>query len=261
MRTPDTRPFRYRFMAAACVAVIALASACGTAEPSPVGGQGAAPSPTYDPNEFALTPTIPLPTKGPRTSPVPEPTQDPNAGIGVSIMGTYAPPPSPEQFAQWYGLIITGTVIQVFPAQWSTSDGKRPPDARQENVPNTYMIITPAIIKLDSAPLVNSLGADVASGRIVVTTFGGQVGKDQCTIDDPSQHLEVGQHLLLGLTDHPLLHSVGHARYYTPAGQSWNVGMVYTLTDDGKANPGNPRGQPVSAADFIAGIISAATKR
>ena len=258
MCTPDTRPFRYRFMAAACVAVIVLASACGTAEPSPVGRQGAAPSPTYDPNEFALTPIIPLPTKGPHLSPVPEPTPNPNGGNTFGVSVAFGPPPSAEQFAQSYGLIVSGRVVQILPAQWTTPDGKRPADLSSNSVPATYAIITPVIVKLDGAPLVNSLGADVTSGEIVAATFGGQVDKDVVTTNDPSQHLEVGQHILLGLSDHPYPRTVGQARYATPAGLSWNVGMAYTLTEDGKAIPPIPSAQAVSAADFIAGIINAA---
>jgi hypothetical protein len=261
MRTPDTRPFRCSLIAAVCIVVIALAGACGTAELPSVGRQGAAPSPTYDPNEFALTPTIPLPTKGPRTSPVPEPTQDPNAGVSVGLSGTFINPSSPEQFDQWYGFIVSCTDIQMLPAQWSTPDGKRPPDVSQENIPDTYKIVTPAVVKLDGAPLVNRLGAEVSSGQIVATTFGGQIGKDQMTIDDPVQHLQVGQHVLLGLTDQPIPSGTGQARYVTPAGLSWNVGMVYTLTDDGKAIPVRFGGQPVAAQEFIAAIVSAATKR
>jgi hypothetical protein len=264
MRTPGAKAFRASMILVACLTLVAVGSACGTAIPTPAGGQGAAPTPTYDPNEFNLTPVIPLPTKEPRSSPAPQPTSNPDDGVGVAIQGTYAPPPSPEQFAQWYGLIVSGTVIEVLPPQWSTADGKRPPGVTQRDVPYPYLILTPVIIKLDGAPLVDRLGADATSGEIVVATFGGQIGKDAFSIDDPSQHLELGQHLLLGLTDEPLVGGGGHVRYSTPAGMTWNVGMAYLLTDDGKALPRQTNVTPeqtVDAQAFIAAVVKAATNK
>lgn len=257
MRGLGAKARRASVILVACLTLIAVGSACGTAIPTPAGGQGTAPTPTYDPNEFNLTPVIPLPTKEPRSSPEAVPTQNPNDGNEWQFSGSFAPPPTPEQLVQWYGLIVTGTVTQVLPAQWSTPDGKRPTDLAPDAVYSRYAIITPALIKLDAAPLANTLGADVSSGILVVATFGGTVGKDVVQTNDPSQHLQVNQRVLIGLTDHPYPLTSGTARYSTPAGLTWNVGIVYTLTNDGQAIPGIPGAEPVRATDLTDAIISA----
>ena len=261
MQLVEGKPLRYQSMALVCVAVLALTSACGTAEPSPAGGQGAAPTPTYDPNEIGLTPSVPLPTREPPATPVPQPTPNPSDGVGAELIVEFAPPPTAEQFAQWFDLIVSGTVIQVLPPQWSTPDGKRPPGITQKDVPDTYLILTPVAIKLDGPPLVNRVDANVTSGVIVVATFGGQIGKDGFKINDPSQHLQMRQHLLLGLTDRPLLRGRDSTpyRYSTPAGLAWSVAMAYTLTNDGQATPGIPGAPSVDAQAFIAAIKAAAS--
>lgn len=253
----ERKSVRYRCIATVCVAAMALVSACGSVQPSRVGGRAAAPSPTYDPNEFGLTPSVPLPTKEPHLSPVPQPTPNPNGDNTFGVSVAFGPSPSAETFAKSYGLIVRGDVVKILPAQWTTPDGKRPSDLRSDSVPATYAIITPVIIKLDGSPIANTIGADVTGGEIVVATFGGRVGKDVVTTNDPSQHLEMGQHVLLGLSDHPYPRMDIQARYSTPAGVSWNVGMAYTLTEDGKAIPPIPGASAISAEDFITRIINA----
>lgn len=245
-------------LAGLSVVAILLLTGCGTPVTTPIGGQGAAATPTYDPNEFDLTPVIPLPTKGPEQSPMPIPTQDPNAGFSLSVTSDFAPPPTAEQFASWYDLIVSGTVTEILPAQWGTPDGKRPKKVDYSTVPDVYPIITPAVITLDGAPLVDRYGVDVSSGSIVVAAFGGQVGKDQVMTNDQSQHLEVGEHLLMGLSDHPFVGSQEPVHYQTPAGPAWTLGMVYWLEADGLALAAMPYATPVATQNLMQAIQDAA---
>lgn len=59
--------------------------------------------------------------------------------------------PSPERIAEGAPL-VTGTVVEVFPPQWSTPDGTRPENPHLQNPADTF-IFTPAILELDDAPL------------------------------------------------------------------------------------------------------------
>ncbi len=263
MSANGSRRFRHSLTAAVSIVVIVLMGACGTADSSRSSGAGGQITPTDAPNELNIQPTA-LATKGPEPSPMPISTQDPNAGFSLAISGTYINPSSAEEFVQWCDMIVSGTVIQILPAQWSTADGSRPADVSSKTVPDKYTIVTPAILELDGAPLVNRLAADGVSGQMVVTTFGGQVGKDYMITEDPTQHLQVGQHVLLGLSDHAYPQAANQGRYQTTAGQSWTVVMVYTLTNDGKAVPvrygDQSYDQPVDAQAFMAAIVAESLK-
>ncbi len=239
--------------------MVTLLSACGAPAPTPVAESGSAASPTYDPNEFDLTPVLPLATKWPQQTPMPEPTQDPEAGLGYSIIADFAPPPTPEEFATWYGMYVMGIVTEVLPAQWSTTDGKRPPGATQMDLgTDAYAIITPAVVKLDEPPLLNRYGIDLSSGTIVVAAFGGKVGKDGIDINDPSQHLWVGEHMLFGVSDGPYMGTTLHVPYWTPAGPAWTLGTVYWLESDGLALAAIPNAIPVETQDLVQAIKAAA---
>lgn len=245
-------------LAGLSVVAILLLTGCGTPVTTPIGGQGAAATPTYDPNEFDLTPVIPLPTKGPPATPAPQPTPDPDDGVGFFANADFAPPPTPEEFATWYGMYVVGRVTEILPAQWSTPDGKRPPGITQRDVGDTYTIITPAIIVLDGPPLLDRYGVDVSSGQIVVAAFGGKIGKDGIDTNDPSQHLHLGDHLLVGVSDRPYTGEKIHVPYQTPAGPAWTLGMVYWLEADGLALAAMPYATPVATQNLMQAIQDAA---
>jgi hypothetical protein len=177
------------------------------------------------------------------------PVRRSDSGINVNVTAQFAAPPTAEQFAGAYGLIVSGTVTQVLAAQWTTPDGKRPSDVNSADVPDTYAIITPAIVMLDGPALVDRIGADLPSGNIVVATLGGTVGKDVITTNDPSQHFDVGDHLLIGLIDRSRS---------TIAGPAWSVGLIYRLTADGKANVAIPDATPVPAQSLLQAVRDAA---
>ncbi len=233
-------------VAGICGAAFLLLGACGAPAVRPSSGATS-----------TSTPGVALPTNEPPSSPVPSPTKAPNVGFNLAVTADFGAPPTAEQFANWYDLIVTGTVIQILPAQWSTPDGTRPNDLDYAKVPDIYAIITPAVIELDGAPLIDRYGVDVSSGQIVVAAFGGQVGNDLITINDPSQQLSVGQHVLAGLSDRPSIGSDGLAPYQTPAGPAWTLGLAYTITENGQLFPRIPQAEPIDAQTFIQAVIAA----
>lgn len=218
-------------------------------------------TPMYDQHERNATPdpevTRPEKEKGSQRTPPPSDLNDP---IADSEDVTYGPPASPEEMVQEFGLFVTGRVVEVLPAQWTTPDGQRPENLREPGVvPQQYRIITPALIELDSAPVVNHYGADLAAGQhVVVAAFGGQVGEDSITTNNSAQRFTVGQRVLLGLSIHPYMQGNVEQRYETPAGLAWNVGTKYILTADGRALSPNPNEEPQSAEALIESLKAAA---
>ena len=180
------------------------------------------------------------------------PVRRSDSGINVRVTAQFAAPPTAEQFADTYGLIVSGTVTQVLDAQWTTPNGKRPSDVISADVPNTYAIITPAMVTLDGPALVDRTGVDLSSGSILVATLGGTVGKDVITTNDPSQHLNVGDHLLIGLIDRSRS---------TAAGPAWSVGLIYRLTADGEAIVAIPDATPVPAQPLLQAVKDAGSTR
>ncbi len=245
--------------AGVCTAAVLMLGACGSVASTPVVPVSSVASPTYDPNEFDLTPVLPLATKWPEPpTPAPQPTRDPNAGFSLGINADFAAPPTVEEYASWFGMYVVGTITEVLPAQWSTPDGRRPPGIMQTDLGNTYFIITPVVVKLDEPPLLNRYGIDTSSGTIVLAAFGGKVGKDSIEINDPSQHLYMGDHLLIGVTNGPYMGTTVHVPYWTPAGSAWSFGMTYHLESDGLALASMPNATPVATQDLVQAIKDAA---
>ncbi len=219
-----------------------------------------APSPTYDPHEHNLTPTITPPAKDHGTTP-PATTPDPNSQFNYIANVTYGPPASPKEHVQNFGLFVTGRVVEILPAQWTTPDGQRPENPFEIN-PEEIQIITPVVIELEGMPLVNRLGADLSSSQeVIVAAYGGQVGEDRFETNDSSQQFEVGERVLLGLTNHPYLQGDVERRFQTPVGLAWNVGTKYILTEDGMAVSPNPNEGIIPAAELIAAIAAAGIGR
>ncbi|MGA7672632.1 MAG: hypothetical protein WBW04_19600 [Nitrolancea sp.] len=238
-------------------AAVLLFGACGTSTPTFAVRAGSDAAPTSSSSESELTPTGPLPTTTTQSSPASSSNQGPKLEFSLAITADFAAPPTAEEFARWYDLIVSGTVEQVLPAQWGTPDGKRPKSVSYATVPGTYPIITPAVVKLDGAPLLDRYGVDFSSGQIVVAAFGGQVGNDEVTINDPSQRLLVGQHLMMGLLNHPFMGSQDPILYQTPVGPAWTLGMVYWLESDGLALCAMPNATPVATQDLVQAIVAA----
>jgi hypothetical protein len=181
------------------------------------------------------------------------PTPQPGDAYGLQVVADVGPPvPLAQQFAQ-YGLFVIGRVVEVLPAQWTTSDGQRPADPFGGNSSGVY-IMTPAVVALDGPALLNRDGANLASGRIVVAVFGGEVGRDSVATTDPSQRLLAGEHVLLGLSRHPYMNGAVEMQFVTPAGLAWNLGLKYVLALDGLALQVAQDALPVTTAALIAQI-------
>lgn len=243
-----------------------LSTACGEPDRASdggprtvVGGQQPEPTPTYDPHELNVTQTITPPAKE-EGEPPPEPTEptpDQSAPYGQVINVTFGPPVPAAKLVPDYGLWVTGHVVEILPAQWTTPDGQRPENPWATD-PGEVFIITPVVIELDGPSLVNRYGADLSAGRVVIAAYGGQVGQDRFETGDPGQRFALGEQVVLGLTDRLYLNGDVERRFQTPAGLAWNVGTKYILTENGMAIPPNPNDQPLPASDLIAEILAAA---
>lgn len=248
-------------MIVAVMLSLAFASACGEDElRQPKAGMQpsgtAIATPTYDPNEHDQTPTITPPAKdhGPTPSISTPTAQEPYIfNVGV----TFGPEPTARELVQSAEFFIKGRVVELLPAQWTTPDGQRPDDPHREDPETTY-IITPVVIELDGPPIISRVPETFPDRQIVVAAYGGQIGKDQVAVNDPSQTFEVGENVLLGLSSNLYLHGNVQRRYQTSLGLAWNVAVKYTITEDGLAVLANPRAVPRPVADVIADLVAAA---
>ncbi len=202
-------------------------SACG----SPV----AAP-PATESSGSAETPITPVATVAKDDRIIPPPTPDPAAPFHLSMTGLLATrePLTAEELVAQYDLIVTGRVQELLPAQWTTEDGTRPINP-WESVPNQYTIITPAIIFLDAPPIVNRDRIPPDTMTLTVAYEGGRVGNDSVEPLVWTDRLNVGDHVLLALSDYRAFLANQRTMFATPRGPAWNLGMTYHLTADGKA--------------------------
>jgi hypothetical protein len=234
----------------AMVVTATLIASCGEAEFASQSGQVATPSVA---GELLVTPapTVHKPEQTP--DPLP-PTPVPSDPMVLTLSVTLGPPLPPETLVQRYGTIVTGTIVEALPSQWTTPDGQRPENP-WESVPGTFTIITPYVLELDGTLALNLLGADLSTGRVVIATEGGQVGQDVVRSNAPSEQLAVGQRVLVALTN-----EYGHNEdieilFPTPAGLAWSIASKYVITDDGMA-VNHAGSQPL--AELVAAILTAA---
>jgi hypothetical protein len=173
------------------------------------------------------------------------PVPDPTDGIGFHVSVDYASGVPPEAWVPTSRLIVMGKVVGVLPAQWTTPDGQRPANLLQ-SVPGRFTIITPVVIQLDSAPLVNSYGPLMTSREIVVATERGQVGAN---IVEFGSTFMVGEHVLLTLSFFRPLGG-GFGRFMTPRGFAWNAGAKFVIAGDKIYSP-YPNTKPQSLDEFV----------
>jgi hypothetical protein len=244
-----------------------IASACGEFDPDErpgrVLGTEPKPTPTYDPHELHVTPDpdVHQPDETEEFGPT-EYVPDADVPIHIHDDVHFGPPPTVEEVFHGAPLVVSGRVVEVLPAQWTTPDGKRP-----ENPWTTgYHIITPAVIELDRPPIVDHAKLEIldvdfdgaAGERVVVAVRGGQIGDDLTTTTDPSQQLDVGTQVILRLSIHPHLQGDIQRRYETPYGPAWNVNYKFLITDDGEAVASNPLAEPLPADEVFAEYEAAA---
>jgi hypothetical protein len=213
LRSTDvTQPF----IAVVAIAIVTtLTCGCGQASTGSRGvpTSAATPSSTAAATVVRASPTAttPAPTVTAAASPTAA-TPETSEGYGMFVNVDYGPPVSPATLAGEYELFVTGNVVEVLPAQWTTPDGQPPPNSQAVDSDETF-IITPVVIELDGPPIVNRTGTYLAADRLVLAAFGGQVGNDQMATNDASQQFEVGQHVLVGLSAHPFMHGDVTRRY------------------------------------------------
>jgi hypothetical protein len=214
--------------------------ACGNPDPESGPGQEppigitpegtATPEPPYIPG--TVTPAIP-------STPVPTPTfdlstPDPSEPYHVAITSSLvAVEPLPLNYFETDQLFVTGRVVELLPARWTTPDGSRPVNPR-EVVPDVVTIVTPIVLELDGPPVVSLVPVDLSSGRIVILIHGGHVGGDSVTEDVYWHQYTVGERVFVALTAKQIGNKPG-GLVPTEAGPGWWIGGKWTLTDDGQA--------------------------
>lgn len=239
-------------------------AACG----SPDAGLGSASTP----EPTALAETSPTPTEVPPFEPYsggevmkdyhapPEPTvptPDPDGAFGfyMEISFVSFEEMSLEDWVAPYDLIVAGTVVDILPAHWTTPDFQRPSNPWETNIEETT-IITPVVIQVDLPVLVNEADIDLSAGQLVLAAYGGSVGEDEVVTNSSDQRFEPGERVLLGLTDRPH-HSWENRRFFpTPLGPAWNVGIKWTLNDDGTALLAFWDAVPQPTEELIADILA-----
>jgi hypothetical protein len=172
------------------------------------------------------------------------PAPDPTDGIGVQVNVDYGPPGPAGEPVPLYGLIVTGKVVDVLPPQWTTPSGQRPANLLQM-VPEPFTIITPVVIELDAAPILNSFGPLVDSRQITIATERGQVGKNSV---DFGPEFKMDEHVLVMLSYFREFGG-GFGRFLTPRGLAWNLNAKYQIYGD-QIYPPNPNGKTQSLSEF-----------
>jgi hypothetical protein len=121
-------------------------------------------------------------------------------------------------------LIISGTVSQVLPSQWSTLNGSRPTNPWANT--NTYTIITPVSVTINSY-----LKGSGLTPNVVLFAVGGTVGADSATWSgDDLFTFAVGDPVIVFLNKDKIDPN------FLVAGQNpWQVIEHYTLDNSGNA--------------------------
>lgn len=202
------------------------------------------PAPVYSP-----LPTTPEPPPLPfPTNPMPTWTAVPigsdDAGFLTPIIPAYTPQPTPrpdepyhlrsnafqepvstEELTMSSSLIAIGTVKQVGPARWTTSDGKRPQNPHA--VDNRDYIFTPVLVTIDTYVKGKPLQAE-----ILLKAIGGTVGRDIVETNqiDLSTFRE-GERVVLFLGETELVDRV----QMVDRRPLWRVRERYTVKGDGTA--------------------------
>jgi hypothetical protein len=160
-------------------------------------------------------------------------------------------PPHPDGEAHLSDVIVTGTVVEVLPAQWTTADGLEPPGSCWSGY-GEHLIITPVVIDLDAPVMTHLNESDTPSGRVVVAVFGGRVGSSDWS-GWGNEPFVAGERVLISLYRQLFLMS----DIPSPAGMIfWEGKMKFTVTADGMAvgYPNTYAPEPVD--EMIARIIA-----
>lgn len=190
-------------------------------------------------------------------------TIDPSTPLDVIVFAEEVPsPPWPDLLIFGSYLIVTGTVVEILPPEWTTPDGRRPESPSSRTL-HQASIVTPIVIAVDNPPIVDRVPAELRHGvydhQIILARPGGSVGPDTISVSYSKWHFTVGENVLLILAD-----TAGglapDGLISTSAGYAWGLNEKYTLTEDGQAVAfkGHPLGEiAVDAGELIAALKQA----
>jgi len=130
-----------------------------------------------------------------------------------------------EELSNNSDTIIIGTVKEILPSKWSTTDGKKP--VNTDRFSPSCFIYTDIIISVDEYIKNSSSSKDVT-----VRVWGGTVGDDTFKVSEEPR-LKIGEKVLLYLTKDtgPSTKDIGPEHYRVTGALQGK----FTLTDDGKA--------------------------
>jgi hypothetical protein len=153
--------------------------------------------------------------------------------------------------------IVVGHVVELLPARFTGSNRPLPSGELSDDFPEDG-IITPAVVALDGAPLLNRDQLTLGD-EIVVGLQGGVVDGYQF-VTNLAPRLTVGERVLLDLAPFTTVDGAGPRLYATEAGVAWKAALAYDLGADGVAR-GNwslsDLTQPTD--DLLATVAAAAT--
>ncbi len=210
------------------------------------------PSPVYSPLPASPSPpTLPFPTNPMPTwtavpigsddaafltplvpSHTPQSTPQPEEPYYLIINAGMAPAPV-EDYTRQADLVIMGTVKEVRPARWTTSDGKRPQNPWASD--NRHTIFTPVLIDVDSLLKDKQARLELKSREtqpdMLIFAIGGMLGQDKVEWgSDNSNTYQVGERVVLFLKETgPLdpIKAVGDQIL-------WRVQMRYAISEAGQ---------------------------
>jgi hypothetical protein len=221
-----------------CTGVIL--TACGQPNPGPGAGRAPAPgTPEKAPTAGPDTQETPIPVPFPgvtATTGYPTPEPRPPLNTAVPYLPQAFPTPGPEApynlrasghhlpntmiETGFSTLVVIGSVSRVFPAQWSTVDGKRP--ANPHISPPQYTIYRPVEVETEQT----LKGAEVR--QLHLLTYGGEVGEDSVRQESNMENeFFVGERALLFLIE-----PIGYLPRAWNGNQLWQILQHYTITAD-----------------------------
>ncbi len=238
------KPFRLKHHTPIVGAILSLLvslslAGCGAAGTSSAGSSASSsylPPQTPKPNEVDFPTPLP-PQKPVQLTPVPtgsDPSFD-NGPSAIYVPNTPVPAaphhvrisifhmPDAKRSALLASVIVEGITTKIDSARWSTVDQKRP--ANPWAADNQYGIFRPVTVQVTSTLKGSSIPSEV-----LINVSTGVVGQDSVESNDDFYHYEVGDHVILFLTQ------------TTPEGMQevngrplWRVLEHYTINAQGQA--------------------------
>lgn len=143
--------------------------------------------------------------------------------IGVSSSIAYL---SPDNLTKDSDIVLTGSVKEILPAKWSTSDGKEPLNPIEDLGP--YVLIYRDVVVSVDEYLKNPLSSD----EVTVRTQGGTIGNLTMDAED-EPFFEIGEKVLLYLVEdtYPVTKDLGPDHFVVYGCFQGK----FSLTEEGKA--------------------------